>query len=250
MAFGKILIENLIEFTVEIIPSLNRKTRLNEDFFEIVCKLNVLIQRMELIYNQAISGFHRIGPEFEGLVSKKDQIVNKLENSIHKSIQIALASIFVSCNRILNEKQKTKDFTLPKEGPNPEKRTEACAEFLNFLTPFIKSVKKFANPGIRSRILSSVGSQMVSIFTEHFKHYKINQRGALVLELDVKAYSIFLSDFEDPIISKEFEVIRFLAGLFKQKNEDVKKYVESNEVHKNLPNDVLQFYIKKKTSEY
>lgn len=45
-------------YTGSTIPSLNRKTELNPDFFEIISKINVLLQRIELIYTNSINNYN------------------------------------------------------------------------------------------------------------------------------------------------------------------------------------------------
>ena len=95
---GEGLGEALINYTEELIPSLNSSKILDPNFFEIVAKINVLIQRIDLTWMEVMKEGggkdDEEGKKEEGL-QKKEKVIQKMENMLHKIIKNGLASLFI-----------------------------------------------------------------------------------------------------------------------------------------------------------
>lgn len=155
--FGNIIMTQLVNITGQCIPELNRKTQLNDKFFEIIPLLNTLISRIDLLFSVYTSKFEL--KEIEYLENKKESIIQTLEIKIKSQVQNALASIYVNCNRILNEMQNPKDFLLDTEGE--QRATNACMEFVSFMRKYIKQIKRYSSQINKQRLLDGIGDYLV-----------------------------------------------------------------------------------------
>lgn len=236
--FGLGLIDPLINYTEELIPGLNSSKYLDESFFEITSNLNVFIQRTDLVYQNCTKTLSLIN-ESQEFLNKKENLIQRLTILLHKTIQSALASIFIYSNKILLEKQKKKDFC----GENTT-RSEACYEFLKHLRKYISVIQKFAFDKTRINILSSLGTQIISILTEHFTHYKVNSKGASSLLADLYEYSNFFSELGDENLKKEWESFLIIAKVLTISNEKIAEYVKEKGIENK---EILQKYLKIKT---
>ena len=234
--FGLGLLEPLINYTEELIPGLNSKKFLDESFFEIVSRLNVFIQRLDLAYLNCSKNLNLIN-ESQDFLNKKESLVQRLTILLHKTIQNSLASIFIYSNRILSEKQKKKDFM----GECGTLRTEACGEFIKHMKKYVSVIKDFAFDKTRINILSSLGTQIISMLSEHLTHFKVNIKGSSTLINDLMEYISFLNDFGDENLKKETEGFLVVAKVFTIPNEKVGEYCKEKSIeHKEL----LQKFLK------
>ena len=233
--FGMGLIESLINYCEELIPGLNSSKYLEEDFFEIVSRINVYIQRLDLAYSNCTKKLSLIN-ESQDFLTKKDSFIQKFTILLHKTIQNALASIFIFSNKILFEKQKKKDYL---EGGLT--RTDACGEFIRHLRRYVNVVKQFAFDKTKMSILSSLGTQIISMLSEHFTHYKVNAKGSSILLADFNEYSAFLLEFEDENLKKEWDSFILNARVLTVANEKLEEYIKE----KGLENkEIIQKYLK------
>ena len=236
--FGMGLIEHLINHTEDLIPGLNSSKPLDEGYFEIVSRINVWIQRLDLAYLNCTKNLSLIN-ESQEFLNKKDTFLQRFTILLHKSIQNALASIFIFLNKILFEKQKKKDFTGETNG-----RTEACAEFIKHLRRYVNVIKLFAFDKTKISILSSLGTQIISMLTEHFTHYKVNIKGNIALLADFNEYSAFILEFGDENLRKEWDSFLLIAKVLSLPNEKMGEYIKEKGIENK---EILQKYLKIKS---
>ncbi|KAL4446071.1 hypothetical protein ABPG74_021610 [Tetrahymena malaccensis] len=239
--FGTNLISTLIEYTIHTVPNLNRKTLLNADFFEVIPQLNILVNRMDLIFSQHTkNSFENI--ELRQMVKKKEEIISALEINILKSIQCALASIFINCNRILNDKQRSKDFIKSTDIlPSP---TAACTEFIAFLQVYIESINQSQSNSNRTRVLESIGLQIISILIDHFSKFKVSQQGAIQqLQVDTAQYEKFImQNFNYFEVLQKFEQLKILINIFKIEKSNLDQYIQEESLFKQIDPATIQKY--------
>lgn len=234
-SFGKGLLEPLIGFTEDLIPGLNSSKPLEEDFFEVTSRLNVYIQRMDLVYLNCTKTLILIN-ESQEFVNKKEGILQRMTILLHRSMQSALASIFIHSNKLLFEKQKKKDFI--SEAHN---KTEACIEFIKYLGRYVKIIKLFAFDKTKINLLSSLGTQIITMLGEHFVHYKVNNKGSGSLMADLNEYCDFIKEFEDENLLREWEAFTDIAKVLTIPNEKVSEYIKEKNIEKK---ELLNKYLK------
>lgn len=218
---GEGLGEALINYTEELIPSLNSSKILDPSFFEIVAKINVLIQRIDLTWMEVMKEGggqdDEEGKREEGL-QKKEKVIQKMENMLHKIIKNGLASLFIHSNSLLSSSQKKKDF-LPDPDPLQKKPeefknspSEACKLLISSISEYIHIIKQFGNSRNHNNILNSLGSQLIKIIQDHWSRYKVNSRGISVMKADLQRLEeFFLEDFDG--LEGEIEGLRGVVGV-------------------------------------
>ncbi|KAL4492630.1 hypothetical protein ABPG72_007743 [Tetrahymena utriculariae] len=239
--FGTNLISTLIEYTIHTVPNLNRKILLNADFFEVIPQLNILVNRMDLIFSQYTkNSFENV--ELRQMVKKKEEIISTLEINILKSIQCALASIFINCNRILNDKQRSKDFI--KSTDILLSPTAACTEFIAFLQVYIESINQSQSNSNRTRVLESIGLQIISILIDHFSKFKVSQQGAIQqLQVDIAQYEkLIKQNFNYFEVLQKFEQLKILINIFKIERSNLDQYVQEEYLFKQIDPVTIQKY--------
>ncbi|EAS04186.2 exocyst complex component Sec10 (macronuclear) [Tetrahymena thermophila SB210] len=239
--FGTNLISTLIEYTIHTVPNLNRKTLLNADFFEVIPQLNILVNRMDLIFSQYTKNSFE-NTELRQIVKKKEEIISTLEINILKSIQCALASIFINCNRILNDKQKSKDFI--KSTDALPSQTTACTEFIAFLQVYIESINQSQSNSNKTRVLESIGLQIISILIDHFSKYKVSQQGAIQqLQVDLAQYEkLIIQNFNYFEVLQKFEQLKILINIFKIEKSNLDQYIQEESLFKQIDPVTIQKY--------
>ena len=221
---GEGLGEALINYTEELIPSLNSSKTLDPIFFEIVAKINVLIQRIDLTWMEVMKeggGKENEESKREEGLQKKEKVIQKLENMLHKIIKNGLASLFILSNSLLSSSQKKKDFLpdpdplpkKPEESKNSNSPSDACKLLLSSISEYIHIIKQFGSSRNHNNILNSLGSQLIQIVKDHWCRYKVNSRGLLVLKADLKRLEeFFLEEFEG--LEGELEGLRGVGGVW------------------------------------
>lgn len=241
--FGNKLLTMLVEFTTQIVPDLSRKVELNENFFEIIFKLNSMVQRVEISLFKCVRDLVK-DRKYEGLMEKKEKIKHALEQKIERSLQKANSSLIISANRILVTSQDRNEYNL-KPGVQPQGPSASSRNCIEFLIPYINQIKSSYSENIKRRILSSLGSQLTNILIDHFGEVKVNLKGLghVVIVADVGEYEKLIEDFDDPNVMEGFEVLRALVHVYKKADkEDLNSYLKNEVRLKSVPSTVIDKY--------
>ena len=241
--FGNKLLTMLVEFTTQIVPDLSRKVELNANFFEIIFKLNSMVQRVEISLYKSVRDLVK-DRKYEQLMEKKEKIKHALEQKIERSLQKAVASLIIFANRILVNSQEKNEYNL-KSGVQPQGTSASSSSCIEFLIPFINQIKCSYSENIKRRILSLLGTQLIDILIDHFSNVKVNLKGLghVVIIADVGEYEKVIEDFDDQHAMNEFEVLKALVHVYKLTDrEDLDSYLKTESRLKNVPSTIIDKY--------
>ena len=238
--FGNALLSTLVDFTSQIVPDLSRKTELNENFFEIIFKLNSLVQRVEISIYKAVKELIK-DRKYEQLMEKKEKILHSLEQKIERTLQKAISSLVIFSNRILVAGQEKNEYYI--KGKNPvQGPTSSVLNFLNFINPYINQIKTSYSENIKRRILSLLGLQLIGILMDHYGETKVNLAGSVLIDSDLEEFEKFFDDFDDQNIMNEFETLKALTQIYKIESKEVDHYIRNEVKLKNVPISTIDRY--------
>jgi len=238
--FGTALLGMLVDFSSQIVPDLSRKTELNENFFEIIFKLNSLVQRVEIAIYKSARDLIK-DSKYEQLIQNKEKILHNLEGKIERTIQKAITSLTIFVNKLLVSSRDKNDYYL-KGSATVQGPTPASRNFINFLTPYLNQIKSSYSENIKRRILSRLGSGLLSVLIDHFGDAKVNQKGALLIQSDLEEYAIMFDEFDDQNVMDEFETLKALTFIYTLENKEVDNYLKTELKLKNIDQNTIERY--------
>ncbi|KRW98405.1 hypothetical protein PPERSA_12884 [Pseudocohnilembus persalinus] len=225
----------------DIVPQLNRKTHLNPKFFTLIPQFNTLIQRIDLIFEDAIKS-DSMSYELELLGKKKQKQMQNLEILIQNQNQNALAIIYIHANQMLNENQSKKDF-LAKQVSDKLKETNAIRLFIEFVQSYTYVIEKNASPINKSRYFDAIGEQIIKILIDHYPQYKVTQSGSFQIQADISFVEKFLLKvINAKTLQRKLDQLKSLINIFKLDQESLKRYIKE-ECLQNIPTEIVDQYI-------
>lgn len=239
--FGGVLLMTLVDFTAHIVPDLSRKLELNESFFEIIFKLNSLVQRVEISLYKSVRDLIK-DRKYEQLMEKKEKILHGLEQKIERSLQKAIASLVIFSNRILVGNQEKNEYYIKGSKTVEAAATAGCHNFVNFLAPYVKQIRNSYSENIKKRILSLLGLQLVGVLTDYFGESKVNVKGSVVIDQDIAVFQKLIDDFDDQHVADEFDVLKALINIYKIETRELENYLKMEEKLRNVPPQVIEKY--------
>lgn len=238
--FGTALLGMLVDFSSQIVPDLSRKTELNENFFEIIFKLNSLVQRVEIAIYKSARDLIK-DSKYEQLIQNKEKILHNLEGKIERTIQKAITSLTIFVNKLLVSSRDKNEYYL-KGSATVQGPTPASRNFINFLTPYLNQIKSSYSENIKRRILSRLGSGLLSVLIDHFGDAKVNQKGAILIQSDLEEYGIMFDEFDDQNVMDEFETLKALTHIYTLENKEVDNYLKTELKLKNIDQNTIERY--------
>ncbi len=236
--FGSFLLSSLVDFTSQLVPDLSRKTELNENFFELIFKLNSLVQRVEISIYKAAKEIIK-DRKFEQLMEKKEKILHSLEQKIERTLQKAITSLIISANRLLVASQEKNEYYI-KGGKSSHGTSSATNNLLKFVTPYVNQIQNSYSENIKRRILSLLGLQLVGILIDHFGESKINRQGMVIIEEEIEEYEKFFDEFDDQNVMNEFETLKSLIHIYKIESKEVDDYIINEIKFKNTSSTTIE----------
>jgi len=238
--FGTALLGMLVDFGAQIVPDLSRKTELNENFFEIIFKLNSLVQRVEIAIYKSARDLIK-DSKYEQLIQNKEKILHNLEGKIERTIQKAITSLTIFVNKLLVASRDKNEYYIKgsatAQGPTPGSRN-----LVNFLTPYINQIKSSYSENIKRRILSRLGSGLLTVLIDHFGDAKVNAKGAVLIQSDLDEYEKMFDEFDDQNVMDEFETLRALTHIYSLENKEVDNYLKTELKLKNADQSTIERY--------
>lgn len=167
-------------------------------------------------------------------VKRHEEGINLL---LKKTIEYSLTQI----QGLLN-KQKKKDFVCDKI----EEDTEACELVSGFLEEMYANVSMALSGSNLETFLVAIGHGLLQQLLEHYKKFAVNSIGGVVLTRDVIQYQSRVDEWNIPLLSEKFQILKEIGNLFTVQSDLVNSLVTEGQLSQMKPYTVRQ-YISKRT---
>jgi Exocyst complex component Sec10. len=232
----------LIEFTSQLVPDLNRKTALNENYFEIIFNLNSIVQRVEISLYKTTQNIIKV-KQYEKLIEKKEKIMHDLEQRIEASIKKAITSLELHAHKQLVNHEGQNEYVIKDKKKTPENPSNSCRDLLKFLRPYVNEIQKAYSENNKKRILNMLGIKILRVIMDFYSEIKLNQKGLMQLSIDESEYTMFFEEFEEETVKEMLEVFKCLINIYKIHADDLNSYIENEEKLQLAAPDLIEKYV-------
>lgn len=247
-SLGAGLLNNLIGFSIELVPNWTRKTTLNEKYFDIIFKLNLFVQRIDISLYKTTQNLIKL-KDYEELLNEKERISKNLETETLKSLSKAINSIKIHANKVLKQCDSKQEYYLKENKPTPSESSTVCKEFISYLSPYLDQIKDSYSDNLKMEILKELGKNIIDILIDYYATIKLNQKGLLQLSIDLEEYRNLIKKFKSPQVDEGFENFRSLVKIYNAHKDDLMNYISQEKKFEKIAEDIIKSYIENKPTK-
>ncbi|KAI3406668.2 SEC10 [Candida oxycetoniae] len=169
-----------------------------------------------------------------------NDFVKRNEIGINELLMKTIEYSLTQTQNLLN-KQKKKDFLCDKI----EEDTEACEAVSAFLEEMYANISMALSGANLETFLITFGTKFLNQLLEHYMKFSVNSIGGIVLTKDVLQYQSRIDEWNIPILSEKFQILKEIGNLFTVQSDLVNSLVTEGQLSQMRPYTVRQYISKR-----
>lgn len=147
------------------------------------------------------------------MISLTNNYVARCETGLNLILATTVELLTEKLNSLL-QKQNRKDYLCDDSSMSSTVYTEVCEEVTTLLINVHDTLKTHLNDTNLTNVLIKVGMITLNLLLDHFKKFKVNSNGGLVLTQDVINYQSVIDTWEIEEFSESFQILKEISNLF------------------------------------